>query len=142
MDWAETLQRAIDYIEAHLEDKLSPEVIAAQAYVSSFHFQRAFHLLTGRTLGEYIRDRRLTLAGQALANSDQRVIDVAYRFGYDSPESFSKAFQRFHGISPALRSCPARRCARWESCPSKSYWKAGSVWITGSSKRTRSTCWR
>ncbi len=67
----------------------------------SFHFQRVFSILCGFTLGDYIRMRRLTLAGSELASSDIRVIDAALKYGYDTPESFSRAFTRFHGVPPS-----------------------------------------
>lgn len=101
MNWMEGLQAALDYIEAHLTDELSAEDVAAQAYLSGFHFQRIFSALCGMTLGEYIRSRRLTQAAQELTRGDVKVIDVALRYGYDSPDSFARAFTRFHGVSPS-----------------------------------------
>lgn len=101
MDWIRGLQRAIDYMEANIEEELDMTKIAEQAYSSSFHFQRTFNLLTGITVGEYIRNRRLSLAGEELVASKARVIDVAYKYGYDTPESFTKAFSRFHGVTPS-----------------------------------------
>lgn len=101
MGWIDGLQNAIDYIEDNLTEELDYAEIARQAYSSSFHFQRVFGILCGYTLGEYIRNRRLTLAGSELASSDSKVIDVAVKYGYDSPESFSRAFSRFHGITPS-----------------------------------------
>lgn len=101
MDWINGLSRALDYIEAHLTEETDFAQIAAQAYASSFHFQRIFSLLCGMTLGEYIRCRRLSLAGEALASTSQRVIDVALNYGYDNPESFSRAFKQFHGVTPS-----------------------------------------
>lgn len=106
MDWIARLQSSIDYIENHLLDDLSIEEVAETAFVSSFHYQRIFSLLTGMTIGEYIRKRRLAKAGQEITGSDGKVIDVALKYGYDSPESFSKAFTRFHGISPAIARQP------------------------------------
>lgn len=100
MDWITGIQRAIDYIEEHITGELSYEAIARESFSSSFHFQRCFSILCGYTLGEYIRFRRLTLAGVELANTAERVIDVAYKYGYENPESFAKAFQKFHGITP------------------------------------------
>ena len=100
MDWITGIQRAIDYIEEHITGELSYEAIARESFSSSFHFQRCFSILCGYTLGEYIRFRRLTLAGAELANTAERVIDVAYKYGYENPESFAKAFQKFHGITP------------------------------------------
>ncbi len=66
-----------------------------------YHFQRVFSILCGFTIGEYIRNRRLSLAGTELASSDAKVIDVALKYGYESPDSFAKAFQKFHGILPS-----------------------------------------
>jgi len=77
------------------------ERIAQASFSSAFHFQRVFSILCGYTLGEYIRNRRLTLAGAELAGSREKIIDVAYKYGYETPESFAKAFQKFHGITPS-----------------------------------------
>ena len=101
MDWIQGMQRAIDYVEAHLTEKLDMEEVAKQAYSSPFHFQRVFGILCGFSLGDYIRMRRLSLAGEALAKGDAKIIDVALDYGYDTPESFSRAFTRFHGIAPS-----------------------------------------
>lgn len=101
MDWITGLQKAIDYVEEHLEEDLDYMEIARQAASSSFQFQRVFGILCGCTLGEYIRKRRLTLAGSELAATDMRVLDAALKYGYDSPESFCRAFTRFHGITPS-----------------------------------------
>ncbi len=101
MDWMKGMQKAIDYIEEHITEELSTAVIAEKAYSSSFHFQRIFGLLTGTTVGEYIRNRRLSLAGEELSGNKGKVIDLAYKYCYDTPESFTKAFIRFHGISPS-----------------------------------------
>ncbi len=101
MDWICGIQQGIDYIEAHLTEKLDYQDIARQAYSSVFQFQRVFHILCGYTLGEYIRARRLTLAGNELSFQGTKVIDTALKYGYDSPESFARAFIRFHGITPS-----------------------------------------
>jgi AraC family transcriptional regulator len=109
MDWIRGLQRAIDYIEGNLTEDIDYSVIAEKAYSSSFHFQRTFNLLTGLTVGEYIRKRRLSLAGEEFSETDAKVIDIALKYGYDTPESFTKAFTRFHGITPtAARHAGAR----------------------------------
>jgi AraC family transcriptional regulator len=100
MAWVESLQKAIHYIEEHLLEPLTTEDVAARAHASPFHFQRMFLLLTDTTVGEYIRRRRLTLAAQELSTSDAKVIDLAHKFGYDSPEAFAKAFRKQHGVSP------------------------------------------
>lgn len=100
-NWADGIGSAIRYIEDNLAGELDIADIAAQAYVSAFHFQRIFSVLCGMTVGEYIRARRLTLAAQELSRGDIRVIDAAVKYGYDSPDSFARAFTRFHGITPS-----------------------------------------
>ena len=101
MDWITGIQKAIDYIEANLTEEIDYEKVAAESFSSSYHFQRVFSILCGYTLGEYIRLRRLSLAGAELANDKEKVIDIALKYGYDSPDSFAKAFQKFHGITPS-----------------------------------------
>ncbi len=101
MDWITGIQNAINYIEAHLCEDIDYQQVARESFSSSFHFQRVFSVLCGMTLGEYIRSRRLSLAGTELATTGAKVIDVAAKYGYESPESFTKAFSRFHGISPS-----------------------------------------
>lgn len=95
------LQNAIEYIEENLCGELEISKIAARAYLSPFYFQRVFNATTGLTIGEYIRSRRLSLAAEELTDSTVKVIDVALKYGYDSPDSFSRAFAKFHGISPS-----------------------------------------
>lgn len=102
MDWIQGIQRAIDYVEAHLDEEIDFEQVAKQAYSSSFHFQRIFTILCGYSLGEYIRRRRLSLAGEELSKGQAKIIEVALKYGYETPESFTRAFARFHGISPSL----------------------------------------
>jgi AraC family transcriptional regulator len=101
MDWITGMQKAIDYIEANLTEEIDYEKVAAESFSSSYHFQRVFSILCGYTLGEYIRLRRLSLAGVELAYGKDKVIDIALKYGYDSPDSFAKAFQKFHGITPS-----------------------------------------
>ena len=101
MDWTTGLQKAIDYIEDHLLEKIDYDAVAAQSFSSSYHFQRIFCILCGFTVGEYIRNRRLSLAGAELAAGNAKVIDIALKYGYESPDSFAKAFQKFHGILPS-----------------------------------------
>lgn len=101
MDWFLGMQKAIDYLEANLTEEIDYEAVAAQCFSSSYHFQRMFGILCGYTLGEYIRNRRLSLAGAELAATGDKVINVALKYGYDSPDSFAKAFKAFHGILPS-----------------------------------------
>ena len=101
MDWITGISKAIDYIEEHITEPTDYARAAKEACSSPFNFQRVFALLCGYTLGDYVRMRRLTLAGEELLSTDAKVIDVALKYGYDSPESFSRAFTRFHGVSPS-----------------------------------------
>lgn len=100
MEWIKLLQQAIDYMEEHLLEGINYEDVAEQVHMSCYNFHRTFSLMAGMTANEYLRNRRLSLAGEELQTSDHKVIDVAYRYGYETPESFSKAFTRFHGVSP------------------------------------------
>ena len=100
MDWIQGLQRAIDYVEENITEPIDYEEVAKRAYSSSFHFQRVFSVICGYTLGDYIRYRRLSLAGSELSSGELKVIDAAFKYGYDTPESFSRAFTRFHGTTP------------------------------------------
>ena len=100
MNWIQGIQSTIDYVEANITEEIDLEEAARHAYSSSFHFQRVFGILCGFSLGEYIRMRRLSLAGEELSRGNAKIIDIAMKYGYDTPESFSRAFTRFHGISP------------------------------------------
>ena len=101
MDWVAGMQGVLDYIEANLTDEIDYEKVAAVANSSSYHFQRVFGILCGYTLGEYIRNRRLSLAGAELQADGAKVIDVALKYGYDNPDSFARAFKAFHGVLPS-----------------------------------------
>lgn len=100
--WNEGLADAIAYIEENLTEDIDINEVAEKAYVSTFYFQKIFNVLCGFTVGEYIRNRRLTLAAQELCSTDCKVIDVALKYGYDSPDSFARAFTRFHGVNPSV----------------------------------------
>lgn len=101
MDWVSAVQHAVDYMEDHITEPLDYETIAKQGYASLFHFQRMFHILCGCTVGEYLRNRRLSLAAEELASGNDRVVDIAGKYGYESPDSFTRAFQKFHGATPS-----------------------------------------
>lgn len=100
MDWIAGIKSAIDYIEDNITQKLDINDIASRSFSSPYHFQRVFGILCGYTVGEYIRYRRLTLAGAEISGG-AKVIDTALKYGYESPDSFTKAFVRFHGITPS-----------------------------------------
>lgn len=102
MEWIDCIGEAVGYIEEHITEELSVSEIARQVNISPFYFQKGFSLLCGFTIAEYIRKRRLALAGSELVSTDAKVIDIALKYGYDSPDSFSKAFTRFHGVTPAM----------------------------------------
>lgn len=94
------IQQAICYMEDHIYEDISYTDVAKSVRMSNYHFHRTFSFITGMTANEYLRKRRLTLAALELQTTDISVIDAAYKYGWDSPESFSKAFSRFHGCSP------------------------------------------
>lgn len=101
MDWLACVRKAIDYMEEHLAEDIGVADVAEQVYISPFFLQRGFSVMTGYGLGEYLRNRRLYEAARELQNTEDRVIDIAFRYLYDSPESFAKAFSRFHGATPS-----------------------------------------
>ncbi len=100
MDWRDKMNSAMNYIEANLMDKIDYRQVAQEACCSVYHFQRMFSFITDVPLSEYIRRRRLTLAAFELQSSDIKIIDIAAKCGYESPESFSRAFKKLHGIMP------------------------------------------
>lgn len=116
MDWLTVFRKAIEYMEEHLLQDIGAEEVSASVHLSPFYFQRGFKIVTGYSIGEYLRNRRLYLAGldvlrgsiQGGSGRDEvKIIDLAYRYGYDTPESFTRAFTRFHGLSPMqLRTQP------------------------------------
>jgi AraC family transcriptional regulator len=100
MDWLDHMNAAMEYIETHLADTISYDCAAHIACCSNYHFQRMFSYVTGVPLSEYIRRRRLTLAAFDLQSGNVKVIDTAVKFGYESPEAFSRAFKKLHGVMP------------------------------------------
>ncbi|MBR6323211.1 MAG: AraC family transcriptional regulator [Lachnospiraceae bacterium] len=100
MNWVKMINDSITFMEDHLTSEITLADTAKSVSLSAFHFQRAFTLLTGMSPSEYLRRRRLSQAGAELADGEAKVIDVALKYGYDSPESFTKAFTRYHGFSP------------------------------------------
>jgi AraC family transcriptional regulator len=102
MDWLDRMNGAISFIEEHLTEEINFEEVAKVACCSVYHFQRMFSFITDVPLSEYIRRRRLTLAAFELQNSNAKIIDLAVKYGYDSPISFARAFQNQHGVTPSL----------------------------------------
>lgn len=101
MEWIDSLKKTIEYIEDNINSKVDIETISKKIGISSFYLQRSFQIIVGYPIGEYIRNRRLYLAALDLKNSNSKIIDIAYKYGYETPESFSKAFTRFHGVTPS-----------------------------------------
>ncbi|HWQ97038.1 MAG TPA: AraC family transcriptional regulator [Clostridia bacterium] len=112
MELVESLNFALQYIERHLLDETDSAKAARHVGLSRFYLERTFAALTGMSVSEYIRARRLTLAAQELITGEQKVIDLALKYGYDTPESFTKAFSRFHGVTPTV----ARRMSTLLRC--------------------------
>ena len=106
MEWIRQLQEALSYIEKHLPDHIGYDEVAQHVYMSGYSFHRTFSLMAGMTVTEYIRLRRLSLAAQELQATDISVLDAALKYGYETPESFSKAFARFHGVTPRQAKLP------------------------------------
>lgn len=100
MEWMENLAKAIEYMETHMLEPIEAAEVAKAANIPSLYLQKGFKIMTGYTLGEYVRYRRLYLAAVDLLTNGDKVIDLALKYGYETPESFTKAFTRFHGISP------------------------------------------
>ncbi len=100
MEWLKKLGKAIDYIEDNLDKEISYDEAARIACCSPYYFQRVFSYVSGVSLAEYIRRRKMTQAAFELQRADSRVIDVALKYGYSSPTSFNRAFQNVHGITP------------------------------------------
>lgn len=101
MSQLENLNAAMAYIEDHLDGTLDLEELARIAACSKYQLQRMFPYLTGLTLSEYVKRRSLTKAAQDIVATDAKVIDIAQRYGYDSPTAFTRAFKRIHGVAPS-----------------------------------------
>lgn len=101
MEWITAIRKSVMYIEDHLKDNISAQDVSDQVCLAQVHFQKGFQVMTGYSISEYIRNRRLYLAALDLRESDKKIIDIAFDYGYETPESFTKAFTRFHGASPS-----------------------------------------
>lgn len=101
MDWIVRLNSAIHYIEEHLTEEIDYDELARVACCSVYHFQRMFTYMAGVPLSEYIRRRRMSLAAVELQSGDEKIIDIALKYGYTSPTAFNRAFQSIQGIAPS-----------------------------------------
>jgi len=105
MELLDKMNRAIEYMESNITNKIDYEEVANEIGYSVYHFQRMFSFITDISMVEYVRRRRMTMAAFELQNSSIKVIDIALKYGYESPEAFARAFQNLHGITPtAARS--------------------------------------
>ncbi|MFZ5988561.1 MAG: AraC family transcriptional regulator [Bacillota bacterium] len=101
MEWIEQLNKAVNYMEEHLEEGIELEKAAEIACCSVFHFQRMFSYIANIPLSEYVRRRKMTRAAFDLQSTDIKIIDIALKYGYDSPTAFTRTFKSIHGISPS-----------------------------------------
>jgi AraC family transcriptional regulator len=101
MNWLEGFNQVVEYIEEHLENEINYDEIADIFGYSVYHVQRLFAMVAGVPLSEYIRNRRLAKAAMELQGSECKVIDIALKYGYSSPNSFNRAFKAFHGVAPS-----------------------------------------
>lgn len=101
MEWVERLNQSINYIEEHLTGEIDYEQLGRIACCSAYHFQRMFTYMAGITLSEYIRRRKMSLAAVDLQGGNEKIIDIAEKYGYRSPTAFNRAFQGVHGIAPS-----------------------------------------
>ncbi|MDE5898746.1 MAG: AraC family transcriptional regulator [Treponemataceae bacterium] len=112
MEWVTALNKVIGFIEKNLKARISAADCAREAAISEFHLQRGFRIITGFSLGEYVRNRRLYEAAIEVADTDRSILDIALDYQYETAESFTKAFRRFHGSTPSqVRSAGAGQFA-------------------------------
>ena|GEM_PF-814545 len=100
MEWLKNMNNAMDYIEANLTENIDLVKVAEIAFCSLSRFQHMFTFVTDITVMEYIRNRRMSVSAKELLDSDIKIVDLSFKYGYESPEAFTRAFQNFHGIPP------------------------------------------
>ena len=100
MEWMSAIRESIRYMEDNILTVSGPAEVAAHVNMSEMYLQRGFQVVTGMTLGEYVRNRRLYLAAMDLVGTNDKIIDISLKYGYETPESFTKAFGRFHDATP------------------------------------------
>ncbi|RAY15627.1 AraC family transcriptional regulator [Actinomadura craniellae] len=94
------LNQAMEHIERNLDQRIEMAELARIAVTSEYHFRRLFSALAGMPLSEYVRRRRLTVAGARVLAGEETLLDIAVRYGYGSGEAFARAFRAMHGIGP------------------------------------------
>lgn len=100
MDYYERIQHSIEFIEENLQNNISIKDISSKSCFSAFHFQRLFQAITGFSVQEYIRNRRLSEAARLLKGTNQNILHIAIAFQYGSQEAFARAFLQFFGVTP------------------------------------------
>lgn len=100
MDTLERFNAALTYIEANLDNEIESSELSKITLYSEYQFQILFTAISGISLSEYIRNRRLDRAAFDLQNTDEKIFDIASKYGYDSPTAFNRAFQKLHAIAP------------------------------------------
>lgn len=100
MEWISLIKKALNFMETELLTIKSPEEVAQHVHISTMYLQKGFQILTGYSIGEYLKNRKLYLAAMDMINTNEKIIDIAYKYGYETPESFTKAFTRFHKATP------------------------------------------
>ncbi|QUI25269.1 AraC family transcriptional regulator [Vallitalea pronyensis] len=101
MDWLDGFHQAIQYIEDNLENHMDQKKLSQKANCSLFHFNRVFSYVAGIPLSQYIRNRKMTRAGFDLQTTDEKIMDIGLKYGYDSPTAFNRAFKGVHGMAPS-----------------------------------------
>jgi len=117
MNCFERIIRSFEYIEKNLKEKVSLIEIAGQSFFSPYHFHRVFYAITGETVGDYIRKRRLTEASYELINTNKNIIEIALDYQYQSHEAFIRSFKRIYGISPGQYRKNGKTIALFEKKP-------------------------
>lgn len=118
MDWIKQINKVMDYIDTNLQGEISNDKIAEIACCSIYNFQRMFSYIAQTSMSDYIRSRRLTLAAFDIIRGNERIVDIALKYGYDSQDAFSRAFRNFHGVLPSVVK---KESVMVKSCPKLSF---------------------
>lgn len=102
VDYSMSLRQTLDFIEKNLENKITLDELAKKAYLSKYHYHRLFHKLIGESPSRYIVKKRMDAAAKELAETKERIIDIAVKYQFGSQEAFSRAFRRAYGMAPGV----------------------------------------